>query len=117
MSGSNNNCWKPIRPNALPPPLSISVTGTSWRCGWVIRAWLQPEAGNISADAAALPVLTAADQGVALTALQQRPDVQQAWFELQASNAAVAAAVANRFPRFTLTASYRGEDANLRQCL
>src|SRR5690606_16422777 len=76
-------------------------------------AWLQPGADDLPAGTADLPVLTAADQGVALTALHQRPDVQQAWFELQASNAAVAAAVANRFPRFTLTASYRGEDANL----
>ncbi|UZK03416.1 efflux transporter outer membrane subunit [Venatoribacter cucullus] len=75
--------------------------------------WLQPGADDLPADAADLPVLTAEDTGVALAALQQRPDVQQAWFELQASNAAVAAAVANRFPRFTLTASYRGEDASL----
>src|SRR5690606_8653505 len=76
-------------------------------------AWLHPGADDLPADTADVPVLPAEDTGVALAALQQRPDVQQAWCELQASNAAVAAAVANRFPRFTLPASYRGEDANL----
>src|SRR5690606_39471577 len=35
-------------------------------------AWLQPEAGNIAADAAALPLLTAADQGVALRSEERR---------------------------------------------
>ena len=80
-------------------------------------AWLQAVAadktsGNAT-EVGSLPDLSDAPEGVALEALQQRPDVQQAWFELQASNAAVAAAVANRFPRLTLTASYRGEDASL----
>ncbi len=45
---------------------------------------------------------------VPLAALKERPDVQQAWYDLQADNAAVAAAVANRYPRLTLSASYSG---------
>lgn len=45
---------------------------------------------------------------IPLAALKQRPDVEQAWFELQADDAALAAAVANRYPRLTLSASYSG---------
>ena len=62
-----------------------------------------------------LPALNDESTAVALVALQQRPDVQQAWFTLQAANAAVAVAVANRYPRITLSASYRGEDESLDQ--
>ena len=45
---------------------------------------------------------------VPLRALKDRPDVQQAWFALQANNAGLAVAVANRYPRLTLSASYSG---------
>ncbi len=62
-----------------------------------------------------LPELTGESVAVGLSALQQRPDVQQAWFRVQSANAGVAAAVANRFPRITLTASYRGDDTQLDQ--
>lgn len=47
---------------------------------------------------------------VSVEALGQRPDVQQAWFNVLAANAGVAIAEANRYPRFTLTASYSGQD-------
>ena len=54
-------------------------------------------------------------QQVPLEALKARPDVQQAYAELQAASAGVAVAVANRYPRFTLTASYTGSDPELSQ--
>lgn len=47
---------------------------------------------------------------VSVEALGQRPDVQEAWFNVLAANAGVAIAEANRYPRFTLTASYSGQD-------
>lgn len=47
---------------------------------------------------------------VSVEALGLRPDVQQAWFNVLAANAGVAIAKANRYPRFTLTASYSGQD-------
>lgn len=44
--------------------------------------------------------------GVPLMALQKRPDIQYAFAALQASNASLAAAVSDRFPRVTLRANY-----------
>lgn len=61
------------------------------------------------------PVLKDGQQQVALEALRARPDVQQAFYTLQAASAGVAVAVANRYPRFTLSASYQGEDPQLSQ--
>ncbi len=61
---------------------------------------------------ASLPELSAQPgpdvPSVSLVALANRPDVQQSWYELQADNAELAAAVANRYPRLTLSASYSG---------
>ncbi|MCY0966675.1 TolC family protein [Parathalassolituus penaei] len=54
----------------------------------------------------------AADE-IALSALQQRPDVEQAWLDLQAADAGVAAAVANRYPRFTLSATVGTESPSV----
>lgn len=45
-------------------------------------------------------------------ALQTRPDVVAAYFELQSAAAGLSIAKSNRYPRFTLTASYSGEDEN-----
>ena len=50
---------------------------------------------------------------VSLSALKSRPDVQQAFYELQAASAGVAVAAANRYPRFSLSASYSGSDTDL----
>ena len=71
--------------------------------------WLTPGSAS-AALAARLPQRTLPESDrmvdeIAVGALQQRPDVEQAWLELQAANAAWAAAVANRYPRFTLSAS------------
>ena len=52
---------------------------------------------------------------VALEALKARPDVQQAYHQLEAASAGVALAVTNRYPRFSLAASYTGKDENLNQ--
>lgn len=62
---------------------------------------------------APLPELSSTATAVPLQALQARPDVQEAFYRLQAASAGVAAAVANRYPRLTLTASYQGEDQQL----
>lgn len=76
-------------------------------------------ATQIPIDAASVNQLTPITQsvithnGVSLLALRSRPDVQQAFFELQASSAQVAVAVANRFPRLSLSASYSGNDSDL----
>ena len=61
----------------------------------------------------ALPQLDITPLTVPVSALQQRPDVQQAFFKLQSANASLAAAAANRYPRFTLSASYSGSDEDL----
>lgn len=45
--------------------------------------------------------------------LRSRPDVQVALYELHAVNAALAVAVANRYPRFSITASVGSEDEQL----
>lgn len=51
--------------------------------------------------------------GLPLSTLQYRPDIQQAFAELQASNATMAAAVTDRFPRITLRASYSTNKNNV----
>jgi NodT family efflux transporter outer membrane factor (OMF) lipoprotein len=81
---------------------------------WLGRSdWLRVDVVPELAASRSLPELPLQPPLVSLTALQQRPDVQQAWFALQSANAAVAVAVANRYPRLTLSASYSAADANL----
>ena len=60
---------------------------------------------EISGEIIALPVAV----------IQARPDVEQAWFALQAASAGVAIAESNRYPRLTLSASYSGEDPEFSQ--
>lgn len=52
---------------------------------------------------------------VPLEALKARPDVQEAYARLQAASAGVAVAAASRYPRFSLSASYRDSDADFSQ--
>lgn len=59
---------------------------------------------------APLPKLSPLDGRVSSEALKKRPDVETAFYNLQAAGAGVAAAMANRYPRFTLSASYQGQD-------
>ncbi|WP_221797770.1 efflux transporter outer membrane subunit [Oceanobacter mangrovi] len=75
----------------------------------------QPPAAAPLADA--LPALPAFDGQLSLQQLQQRPDVQQAWFELQASDAQLAAAVANQYPRLTLSAGLQGSGGSIASAL
>ncbi len=50
------------------------------------------------------PVMFAA--GVPANLLQQRPDIKSAWLRLQASDARLAAAIADRFPTIRLTGNF-----------
>lgn len=58
-------------------------------------------------QASALPALLSSPD-IELQALQQRPDVMRDWHRIQTNNAALAVAVANRYPRLSLAASYGG---------
>jgi len=51
-------------------------------------------------------VISLPDFGVPLSALQQRPDIQQAYAVLQSNNASLASAIADKFPRLTLRGNY-----------
>lgn len=72
-------------------------------------------ADDIDHSLQVLPQLTEHVSGVSLDSLKARPDVQQSFYQVQAAGAGVAAAVANRYPRFTLSASYTGQDSELNQ--
>ena len=62
-----------------------------------------------------LPELGESIGTVPVSALQSRPDVEQAFFSLQAATAGVAIAESNRYPRLTLSASYTGQDPQFSQ--
>jgi multidrug efflux system outer membrane protein len=53
-----------------------------------------------------IPQILQATDKVSSLALQQRPDVLQAYAQLQAAGAGLQVAETNRYPRFTLSASY-----------
>lgn len=59
-----------------------------------------------------LPKNLSSITSVSSDTLQTRPDVQKAYYELQVANAGLAVAKSNRYPRFTLTASYTGSNEN-----
>lgn len=54
-----------------------------------------------------IPKISQATEKVSSLALQQRPDVMQAYALLQAASAGMHVAETNRYPRFTLSASYQ----------
>jgi NodT family efflux transporter outer membrane factor (OMF) lipoprotein len=58
-------------------------------------------------DLPALPVLP--DTGVPAELIQRRPDLRQAWQLIQAADRDLAAAISNRFPRFSIEASVSSE--------
>lgn len=66
-----------------------------------------PESWQTPLQNSQFPVLPASPD-IALQALQQRPDVMRDWHRIQSNNAALAVAVANRYPRLSLSASYGG---------
>lgn len=64
---------------------------------------------------ASLPVIPKLPKmGLPLTTLQYRPDIQQSFANLQASNASLAAAATERFPRLSLRANYSTSQSNVR---
>lgn len=63
---------------------------------------------------ASLPALTGAfPVGLPATLLQRRPDIAGALSRVQATDARIAAAIAERFPSFNLIADYGGADSDL----
>ena len=65
-----------------------------------------PPAGQL-VDLPALPAT-----GVPSTTLMQRPDVRQAYYNVASASASVAVAIANRFPRLSLSANYSGDNSS-----
>jgi NodT family efflux transporter outer membrane factor (OMF) lipoprotein len=63
------------------------------------------------ADLIALPALP--ETGVPARLVQRRPDVTQAFFQVRAADRRVAAAIAERYPRIDLTASFDTTAASL----
>lgn len=68
-----------------------------------------PGQGNLPEDDTlpALPPLP--ETGVPAELVQRRPDLQQAWRVVQAADRDLAAAISNRFPRFSIEASIRSQ--------
>lgn len=63
-------------------------------------------AGNLPPPLSGVP-----RSGLPADVVGQRPDVQQRWLLLQSADRSVAAAVANRFPQFSLSATGQSSDA------
>lgn len=53
--------------------------------------------------------------GVPAATVSRRPDVRQRWLQIEAADRSVAAAIANRFPQLSLSASYTSSDAGAAQ--
>ncbi len=79
--------------------------------------WFSLSQAELPQQQDGLPVPAAVIGAVGLAPLSRRPDVEQAWYQVRRADAALAAAVANRYPRFTLSASYSGSDAELANVL
>jgi NodT family efflux transporter outer membrane factor (OMF) lipoprotein len=56
-------------------------------------------------------------QGLPANLITNRPDIEAAFLSLQAADADVAAAIADRFPSFKLTANYGGQGSELNSLL
>ena len=59
----------------------------------------------------AVPELPAT--GIPLETLTRRPDVRAAWLQVLSADREVAAAISNRFPRISISASYGGESQDV----
>ena len=79
-----------------------------------LALWLGVKQSKLpSLTQASLPDVPAIPKiGLPLSALQYRPDIQQAYAQLQSANANLAVAVTERFPRITLRASYSTNKTN-----
>ena len=84
-----------------------------------LAVWTGKSVGDLTVERvtglAPLPDIQNRIDTVPVSALTSRPDVEQAWYNLQAATAGVAVAEANRYPRFTLSASYTGQDPEFSQ--
>lgn len=80
-----------------------------------LALWLSmtsQELAEVLIQHSTLPASLSSVKSVSSQALQSRPDVVAAYFELQSAAAGLSIAQSNRYPRFTLTASYSGSDEN-----
>lgn len=73
----------------------------------------QPPGGARIPPETGLPALPPLPQtGVPAALIQRRPDIEQAWRLVLAADQEVAAAIANRFPRFSIEASVRSQSTD-----
>ncbi len=84
---------------------------------WLNRAQQQGAELNLADLLMSTALNKNAVPAIGVQQLQARPDVQQSWFALQASDAALAAAAANRYPRLTLSAGLEGSGTSLTSAL
>ncbi|HCN70820.1 MAG TPA: hypothetical protein DIS96_03530 [Pusillimonas sp.] len=52
------------------------------------------------------------ETGIPIALVQRRPDLQQAWWLIQAADRELAAAISNRFPRFSIEVSLNSQASN-----
>lgn len=57
------------------------------------------------------------DTGLSLELIQRRPDIRRAYFAVQAADQRIASAIADRFPKLSLSASVEGNSPNLQSLL
>jgi NodT family efflux transporter outer membrane factor (OMF) lipoprotein len=69
-------------------------------------------------DLAEFPVVPPLpDTGLSLGLMQRRPDIRKAYFAVQAADQRIASAIADRFPKLSLSASVEGNSPNLQSLL
>lgn len=73
---------------------------------WLGQNYLEEEVLALPSENYRIPEIFQATKKVSSLALQERPDVLQAYAQLQAASAGLKVAETNRYPRFTLSASY-----------
>lgn len=89
------------------------ITGTAQRDEYRQQLAIWTGVPSVSSETENTDNTHHADLGEPITqvsaeTLKSRPDVLQAYYRLRSASAGLAVAVANRYPRFTLTASYNG---------
>lgn len=77
---------------------------------WLGKNYLAEDVFVLPSDNYQIPEILQATEKVSSVALQERPDVLQAYAQLQAAAAGLKVAETNRYPRFTLSASYNRFD-------
>ena len=84
---------------------------------WLGKSKVDEALLTLPGDDYQIPQILQATATVSSAALQQRPDVLQAYAQLQAASAGLQVAETNRYPRFTLSASYSSLAASPEQIL